>query len=76
MDGDIPAKVAFIEAHAAQLRAEVLAELYEAGEDWTELLQEKIYELMDSDKPNVALVGKLAEIGFSSILTHAADAMD
>ena len=73
---DIPAKAAFIEAHAAQLRAEVLRELYEAGEEWTELLQEKINELMDSDKPNVALVGKLAEIGMCAILTSAADAMD
>lgn len=75
MDKDLPAKVAFLEAHAAQLRAEVLHELYEAGEDWTEILQEKIYELMESDKPNVALVGKLAEIGMCAILTNAAESL-
>lgn len=75
MADDTKAKAAFIESHAAQLRAEVLHELYEAGEDWTEILQEKIYELMESDKPNVALVGKLAEIGMCAILTNAAESL-
>lgn len=65
---EFAAKRAFLEAHAAQLRADVIRELYEAGEEWTGLLQEKIYHLMESDKPNVALVGKLAEIGFTMML--------
>lgn len=73
---DVKLKASIIEAHAAQLRADVLRELYEAGEDWTELLQEKIYEIMDSDKPNLALVGKLAEIGMCAVMTEAAGVLD
>lgn len=68
---NIHLKAAFIESHAAQLRAEALSYFYLSGEEYVECLSELISDAQLDACPHKRIMGILADIGFCQVLTGA-----
>jgi hypothetical protein len=68
--------VSVLESHAAQLRAEAMAYLFEKGTEYTEALSEIIADIQNEDSEHKRILGTLAEIGYLAVFAGAAQTME